>query len=369
MIDLSNLTYENILQAMLDVVSPSFDKRDTSPIQTAIAPAAYGLADFFLALSAVQNGAFITTATGYDLDELAIIGNLVRQPATYAIRLGVFSADVNIGDRFSTIGENAINFVVTAPYGSDHQYKLTAETAGKIGNEYSGAILPIANNSGLTSATLTDIIVPGEDEESDEDLRERLIDALNYPAFAGNVAAYRQFVRTIDGVGDVQVYPTWNGGGTVKLSVIGSDWKPATPTVVDAVQTAVDPDVNHGIGLGMAPIGATVTVVAPTEQTVNVTVSLLLEQGYTTAMVQTGVEEAINSYFESICEDWAKNRSKISVSYSSYVYRSQMIAALVKVDGVINVSSLLLNGSGADITLIENATTQQIPVLGTVVIT
>lgn len=367
MIDLSQLTYQNILTAMLAQVSSAFDKRDTSPIQTALGPAAYGLADFFLALNAVQNGSFITTATGYDLDELAVIGNITREEATPAVRLGVFNTSVPIGSRFSTIGEDSINFVVTASVGT-YTYQLTAETAGAIGNEYSGAILPIDNISGLTEATLTDIIIPGDDEESDDELRERLIEVLNYPAFGGNIAAYKQYVKTIDGVGDLQVYPTWNGGGTVKLSVIGSDWEPATSAVVSAVQTAVDPLPNQGEGLGMAPIGARVTVVAPTEVAINVTVSLLLESGYVADTVQSAVEDAIEAYFLALRKDWADNQSTVSVSYNCTVYRSQVIAALVQVPGVINVSSLLLNGSVSDVVLTENASTQQIPALGTVVI-
>ena len=369
MIDFSNLTYQNILAAMLGVVPSSFDKRDTSPIQTALGPSAYCLADFFLALNAVQNGAFITTATGSDLDELAVIANISRESATPAVRLGTFNQAVSIGSRFSTIGDNSINFIVTAFTGTNYEYELTSETAGTIGNEYSGAILPITSISGLTTATLSDIIVPGDDEESDEELRARVIDALNYPAFGGNIAAYRQFVNAIDGVGDVQVYPTWNGGGTVKLSVIGSDWEPATSAVINAVQTAVDPDVNHGLGLGMAPIGARVTVVAPTKTTVNVAVSLLLEPGYVAEMVQSGVESAITDLFTALRQSWAVNQSNVTVSYNCTVYRSQVIAAIVRVPGVINVSSLLLNGGVNDIALSENSTTQQIPQLGTVTIT
>lgn len=368
MIDLSQLTYQNILQAMLSVVPNTFDKRDTSPIQTALGPAAYAIQDFFLALDAVQQGTFITTATGSDLDELAVIGNLTREPATYAVRLGEFNMAVPIGSRFSTInGENSINFIVTASAGTN-QYRLTAETAGTIGNEYAGAILPITPIQGLTVANLTEIIVPGDDEETDAELRERLIEALNYPAFGGNIAAYKQFCKTIDGVGDVQVYPTWNGGGTVKLSVIGSDWKRATTAVVSAVQEAVDPDVNHGLGLGMAPIGARVTVVRPTNKTINVQATLLLEEGYTTEMVQDGVEEAIEAYLENLRKDWADNKSKTAVSYSTTVYRNAVIAAIVGAEGVVNVSALKLNSGSADVTCTETATTQQLPVLGTVTI-
>ena len=373
MIDFSLMTYRNILDAMLSLVSNSFDKRDTSPIQTALGPAAYALEDFFLALNAIQQGAYITSASGYDLDALAVIGNITREPASYAVRKGVFNITITLGDRFSTIGDNSINFTATKYIGTNgdgnEEYELTAETAGKIGNEYTGSILPIQTIAGLTLAELTDIIIPGDDTESDEDFRQRLIDTLNDPAFGGNVASYKEFCRTIDGVGDVQVYPTWNGGGTVKLSVIGSDWNPATSAVVDNVQTAVDPNVNNGVGLGMAPIGATVTVVAPTTTTIDVSASLLLDNGFTTQSVQAGAEAAVEAYLLSLRKKWADNVSSTSVQYACTVYRSQMIAALASVDGVINVQSLLINNSAVDVILTETALTQQVPVKGTVTLT
>ena len=120
----------------------------------------------------------------------------------------------------STInGADSINFAVTAtatvedPEEGFTYYQLTAETAGTIGNEYTGPILPITTIPGLTSAQITDILVPGDDTETDDAFRERLIEALNNRPFGGNIADYRQNVLAIDGVGGVQVYPTWNSGG------------------------------------------------------------------------------------------------------------------------------------------------------------
>ncbi len=134
-----------------------------------------------------------------------------------------------------------------------NQYQLAAETPGAIGNEYTGPILPITAIPGLTSAQITDILVPGDDTETDSAFRERLIEALNNRPFGGNIADYRQNVLAIDGVGGVQVYPTWNGGGTVKLSVLGADFLPASSTLVEKVQNAIDPPPNQGLGAGLGP--------------------------------------------------------------------------------------------------------------------
>lgn len=373
MIDFTQDTYQNLRQEMLDRVPDTYDKRDTAPIPTAISPAAYALAGFYLSLDQVQRSAFIQTAVGESLDMLAVIGGLTRYPASAAVRLGVFNAAVPIGARFSTInGTNSINFAVTAvatvsePEEGFTYYQLTAETAGTIGNEYTGPILPITTIPGLTSAQITDILVPGDDTETDDAFRERLIEALNNRPFGGNIADYRQNVLAIDGVGGVQVYPTWNGGGTVKLSVLGADFLPASPTLVENVQNAIDPPPNQGLGLGLAPIGAKVTVAAPTELTVNVSATLMLAAGYAIGQVQEPVEQAIEAYLLSVRQEWDTNTSSTAVSYAADVYVARITAAIVGVTGVVNATNVQLNGGTADLILTETGETQQVPVIGTV---
>lgn len=373
MIDFTQDTYQNLRQEMLDRVPDTYDKRDTAPIPTAISPAAYALAGFYLSLDQVQRSAFIQTAVGESLDMLAVIGGLTRYPASAAVRLGVFNASVPIGARFSTInGTNSINFAVTAaatvsePEEGFTYYQLTAETAGTIGNEYTGPILPITTIPGLTSAQITDILVPGDDTETDDAFRERLIEALNNRPFGGNIADYRQNVLAIDGVGGVQVYPTWNGGGTVKLSVLGADFLPASPTLVENVQNAIDPPPNQGLGLGLAPIGAKVTVAAPTELTVNVSATLMLAAGYAIGQVQEPVEQAIEAYLLSVRQEWDTNTSSTAVSYAADVYVARITAAIVGVTGVVNATNVKLNGGIADLILTETGETQQVPVIGTV---
>lgn len=373
MIDFSQQTYQSILNAMLAQVPNVYDKRDTSPIQTALGPAAYALEEYYLSLNQVQRSAFVQTAVGSDLDLLAVIAGLTRYPASAAVRLGVFDAEVPIGSRFSTInGANSINFIATEtaevedPTEGDYYYQLTAETPGTIGNDYAGPILPINTIPGLGSAQITDILVPGDDTETDEVFRERIIEALNERPFGGNIASYRQFVPSIDGVGSVQVYPTWNGGGTVKLSILGSDWLPATSEVVENVQNAVDPPPNQGLGLGMAPIGAKVTVVAPAALTVDVTATLTLASGYQIGQVQQPIEEALEAYLLSVRKEWDANTSTTSVQYAADVYVARITAAIVGVTGVVNATNVQLNGAAADLILTETGTTQQVPILGKV---
>lgn len=366
MIDFSQYTYQNILQSQLNNVPATLDKREGGMIYTALGPESYALEDFYLVLNQVQQSAFIQTAQGESLDNLAVIAGVTREQATAAVRLGIFNIDIPIGARFSTPdGENSVNFVATQQV-TTGQYQLTCETPGTIGNDYTGAILPITVIQGLNSAQITDILIPGADTETDDSLRERVISQLNDTPFGGNIADYKQKITAIDGVGAVQVYPTWNGGGTVKCSILGSDFNPASEELIETVQNTVDPPPNQGLGYGTAPIGATVTISTATELTINVSATLTLEAGYEIGQVQTPIETAISSYFSEICQDWGNPITGQPTGYSQSVYVARIITAILTVTGVVNTTNVQLNSSTADITLTENSTLQQIPVLGAV---
>ena len=367
MLDFTNKTYRALLEAMLDRVPNSLDKREGSMIQTALGAGAYSLEEFYLDLDKVQRGGAIQTAVGEDLDNWAVVANVERYPASPAVRLGVFNLDeIPVGARFSTIdGGDSVNFTATERVGPG-QYRLTCETPGAIGNSYTGPILPITVIPGLTSAQITDILVPGDDRETEEALRARIISALRERPFGGNVADYKRVVRDIDGVGDLQIYPTWDGGGTVKLSIIGADWMPASGQLVEAVQTVVDPPPNQGLGYGTAPIGAKVTVTAPESVAVDVSAVLTLRAGYTVEQMQPLVETAVANYLLAIRQEWAEPDADRLTSYSCWVYLARMISAILSVPGVVNAANVTLNGAAQDLQLIETGQTQQVPVLGEV---
>ena len=366
MIDVTGKTYAAILASMLDQVSDSFDKRDGGMIRSALGPAAYALEGFYLALAQVRRSGFIQTAEGEELDKLAVLAGLSRYPASPAVRLGVFNLDVPLGARFSTVnGAESLNFTATERVAAG-QFRLTAETPGEMGNSYSGQILPITFIEGLTSARITDILIPGDDTERDEALRARVTATLNARPFGGNVAAYRAWILAMDGVGAVQVYPTWNGGGTVKCAILGADLLPAGTELVTAVQNALDPPPGQGLGLGLAPIGAQVTVTAPEPVTVHVSAAVSLAGGYTLGQIQGPAQERIEAYLRSVREKWGTPEDVSGLQYASTVYLSQVLAAIIGVDGVANVSGVQINGAAVDIVLTQTGALQQVPVLGEV---
>lgn len=366
MLDLTNQTFQAIIQRMLARVPNTYDKRDTSPIPTALGPAAWALEGFYLVLSQVQQQGYIQTATGANLDMLSVLAGVTRSQASPAVRLGVFNMAVPLGSRFSTVnGADSINFIVTAAADTGaNQYQLTAETPGSIGNDYTGPILPISTIPGLTSAQITDILVPGEDTETDDDLRERIISALNEKPYGGNMANYREWCLDISGVGSVQIWPTWNGGGTVKLSILGADFLPASTVLQETVQNAIDPPPGQGLGLGLAPIGATVTVTTPETVTVDISATLTLAPGSTVEQIKPLVESAIQTYFLDTRKAWSTPLSSASVEYNADIFVARVTAAILSVSGVLNATGVTLNGAAQDLTLTQSGTEQQVAIMG-----
>ena len=166
-------------------------------------------------------------------------------------------------------------------------------------------------------------------------------------------------------MGAVQVYPTWNGGGTVKCSILGADYMPASEELVGNVQTAIDPPTS-GLGLGLAPIGTQVTIVAPTELTVNISATVTLAAGYSLEQVQPLVEASMEAYLLSVRQAWGNQLGSTTVEYAADVYLSRVTAAIVGTTGVVNATNVQLNSGTVDLILTETGTTQQVPVLGTV---
>ncbi|GIP18380.1 phage tail protein [Paenibacillus montaniterrae] len=354
-----HMTYDAILQRMLDRISNHIDKREGSVIYDALAPAAAELTKMYIELDINYRLSFADTSSGEYLTRKAAEFGVNRNLATPSTRKGLFYngsnalIDVPIGSRFAI---SDLTYTVRQRI-STGVYRLTCETPGTIGNEQFGTILPIDYVAGLARAELSDVLVPGEDEETDDALRQRLYNTVNEPAFGGNISDYKNKLNAIPGVGATKVYPAWNGGGTVKCTVITSDWSVPSSALVEEVQTIIDPTVNSGQGLGVAPIGHEVTIAGVTSQTINIETTLTLSSGVVPSQVQTDVEEAIESYLLELRKEWSNQQQLV-------VRTAQIDARLLTVASVEDVTGTKINGAAVNLTL----STDEIPVLGTVVI-
>lgn len=105
---------------------------------------------------------------------------------------------------------------------------------------------------------------------------------------------------------------------------------------------------------------------APETVTVNIAANLSIGPGFALAQLHTGVQDAVDAYMLEIRRTWDKPDASGMTHYSSWVYAARVIAAMLSVDGVINVTGLTINGSAEDLRLLEDGLTQQVPVLGEV---
>lgn len=376
---LQKYTYDYILTEALSKVPDNVDKREGSIIRDALSPCCYEAAKHILYLADIIEQTYIETANGLWLDGRVIEGGITRDPATYAKKLGVFKTQldepcqISIGQSFSTVGDTILNYTAVQVYANEDgdvvpgSYIMQCNTVGSVGNSYIGRIVPNDYIEKLASAEITTLLYPGEEEESDDSLRERFLANLMKTAFGGNIAQYRQWAKEIPGIGGVQVYPVWAGGGTVKLSIIDTDYNSCSSEFCQTILEKFDPensDGETGLGLGIVPIGHKVTVSTPLPRTINVSGKITLLPGYKLETLMPDIKATLENYLLSLREAW--ENSDDENNYSVTVYLGRINFAILNVKGVSSAYELKLNETDTDIKLTETSSLQEIPVLGTV---
>ena len=173
--------------------------------------------------------------------------------------------------------------------------------------------------------------------------------------FCSTVFDDKNKVELLPGVGAVKVFPVWNGGGTVKIVLVDSEWSVPSSELVEEVQEAIDPVGTQGTGVGLAPIGHVVTVAGVTGTTIDVSFTLTFSGSASWTTTQEAVKAAIQSYFDDLTRTWADSENLI-------VRVSQIETKVLNVDGIIDITGTTINQGTANISLDAD----EIPVLGAV---
>ena len=400
--------FDTLLDKMLSNVDDRMDKREGSVIYDAVAPAALELANFYINLDMTLDEVFAESASYYYLIKRASERGLLPKEETNAIllmRVVPSETKISVGDRFNL---DELNYTVTSIIdGNAGTYQVQCETAGIVGNQQLGVLLPIETENELNdmeSATLEEVLIPGEDEEDVETFRERYFASFDNEAFGGNKADYVEKVNNIDGIGGCKPIRAWSGGynparmipnttvrtwfeqqseetlgaevygwlstiynasinklltvgGTVKLIIINSEFRKPSSTLIQTVQNVIDPQDSTGEGDGTAPIGHVVNVVGVKEIPINVTLlAVEYETGYSFDTLKDAIETTIDSYLLDLRQAWASNDNLI-------VRTSQLEAQLLLMSGIVDIQGILLNGQEGNITLDNDS----IPVRGDVI--
>lgn len=399
--------FETVLDRLMSNVSDALDKREGSVIYDALAPAALEIANYYNALDMVMNETFADTASYHFLIKRAAERHIYPKEETPAVcRMEVMPQDakITVGDRFNL---NDLNYMVTSVMDDNPgSYQLTCETAGIVGNQQLGELLPIETENELNrmeSAAITEILIPGEDEEDVEAFRERYFASFHNQAYGGNKADYIEKANGIPGVGGCKVMRAWNGGyhpagfiptdiirnwfeslteddfapgvygwlsavyhaaadklltvgGTVKAHIISSEFKAPSATLIKNVQDAFDPTTTAGEGDGAVPIGHVVNVLGVKEIPINIGLNIEYKEGYSFSALKEPIENAIEEYFSRLRQSWAENDITI-VRISQIEYR------LLEIDGIFDLKDTTLNGQRANV-LVDR---ESIPVRGEVI--
>lgn len=399
-------SFDTIMDRMLSNVSSRFDKREGSVIYDALAPAALELSNFYIALGMVADEAFADTASYYYLIKRAAERGIYPEEETNAVcKMEVSPKDIKIsvGDRFSL---NGLNYTVVSFIGAEAgEYQIECETAGTEGNQQTGELLPIETAediNGMEYARLTEILVPGEEEEDVETFRERYFASVISEVFGGNKTDYKSKVNSINGVGGCKVTRAWeNGyspssmlpgaevtewflrqsedtlgagiyrwlsavyhaaeekllttGGTVKVTIINSEYKEPSPALVKIVQDMLDPVTSAGEGDGIAPVGHVVNVSGVKGHALDVSAGITYKQGYSFSVLQPFIEEMLDSYFAGLAQPWEDEDSII-------VRISEIETRMLKLEGIADVTGITLDGLNKNFILGSN----EIPVRGAV---
>lgn len=384
-------TYEVILERMLNRISEKLDKRPSSPIYDLHSASAIEFQTLYIELEYLLKNSYGDTAAREFLILLAKDRGISPEPATKAILQGEFTpTNIDVTGKRFNIGE--INYVVTEQV-MPGTYKVRCETSGIVGNQYLGDMIPMDYINGLQTATLTNILIPGEDEEDTEVFRQRYLDSFNEQAFGGNHADYMAKVRGIDGVGACKIKRAWNGdirpadmivstavknwyesirstvpaavktwldavynaandkkltvGGVVHVVITDSDdYGEASTALVQSVQQALDPEEIAGEGYGLAPIGHVVSVASASPVTIQISTTVTFEDGHNWSNTGAAIEESVNGYFLDLRKKWSDTTQTV-------VRISQIENRILGVEGVVDVTGTKLNDIAENMTLTE----------------
>jgi uncharacterized phage protein gp47/JayE len=197
---------------------------------------------------------------------------------------------------------------------------VRAASTGAAGNTLAGEALALAVAVAGVSASgaAEGDISGGIDAEDDASLRARVIERIQLPPHGGAAHDYTAWAKQVAGVTRVWVYPGQLGLGTVELLFVMDDEDDIFPDA-DKVQEVAD------LIETVRPVTADVTVIAPTPQAVNFSISV----SPNTADIRAGIEAALADFLARDGEPggmlW---RSRISeaISLAPGEFHHQLIA-------------------------------------------
>ena len=389
-------TFDIILNRMMERIKER-DRREGALIWDSNASSAIELQEIYIALDDILVEAWGDSASREFLIRRARERNIIPFPATHAVLRGIFkpsptATDVDLTGRRFSMPNTTLTYTVER-VAEDEQggWEVRCEQLGSEGNHFFGSVTPLwGGNPRVQSAELVELLIPAQNEESTESIRQRYFDSFNEKAFGGNIRDYQVNVRAIEGVGAVKVTPIWQGGGTVLLTILDYLYNPASGALIDRVQEVIDPvsradehapssSVLGGfsqseknfllrkphMGLGLAPIGHQVTVRTADIMSVDISTQLTFLGGFTWGMVQPQVTSMLEAYMLELRQDWENQDILTPMGLFQnplIVMISQINARILTIQGITDIQNTMINGVAANLEIEKYS----IPMLGVI---
>lgn len=340
------MNINEIHKIMLDNIPDEWNKGEGYPVHDITRGFGFALEELDSKIDNVKKKQSVRNLTGLELETvIEERTGLTRKTGVKAVgRVKIVSGQGSVlkTDLFST--ENNIYFQsleakdVTA---GDYVLVKCIE-GGLVGNVPVGAITVVPKTiTGISQIINDEPTTGGYDTETDESLLARYFDRLRNPVNGVNCNQYISWANSVAGVGGARCVPIWNGKNTVKVIIIGNDYKPASENVVKLVQDYIDPHKN-GDGSGVSTIGAVTTVVSATTTPISVTIKGCKFSGDVSTL-KNKINDTIDRYVRQ------------SAFNTDYISIAKIGALIIDIDGVTDFKEVLLNGAHASITIASDS--------------
>lgn len=270
---------------------------------------------------------------------------LTRRAAGYAYAKleieGVPGTVIPAGFAFAVPSINsqpAIEFQTEAEAEIDESGKVTvgalAVLPGTSGNVPADSIiLMVTPMRGITAISNPEKASGGTAVESDDSLRARIMEIEQGldTGFVGCDADYIRWAKEAPGVGDAFVLANWDPAvkNSVKLVVLDSNGEPANDHILELVYDHImSPEDRLS---RKAPIGALLTVVAPTMREITYSLNAALVNGYDATAVAESIAASIQQYY-------------IRAKNDGVVQYIRVHAIITQDPGIYDFTGLTMNG-------------------------
>lgn len=331
----SDKTYNNIMAEMMEYMPDGVDTQEGSLLYNACTKMALKLEEQYMEMQYLYENMIPSTMDEEHLIAYAKERGIALKEPTFAILQAEFQQEIPLFSRFS---HNDLNYQVIENI-KGFTYKIECETAGKIGNTYFGQLAPITFIEDWKGGELIKVLIPGEEAQTIDELREEVLKSFDTKEFGGNKADYKKKINSLQGVGGCKVKRRDRKTGYIDVIILSSEYQVPSEELVETVQTAIDPEVSSGEGDGLAPIGHRV-IVKPVEV---VPIHLLVEIAYdhsvkTDNEIKRQIESKVSDYFLKLTRGWEK-----STFLEIKIY--QIISELSSIEGITDIHQIQLNGS------------------------